>query len=216
MKSVALALASVGLAVAVTSQAAPITSSGAGSAVIGTPSFVANFDAIPQDTSLLNYTEGGVLASVDDTQCCFNKAHYGNGGNASFVTIAAESGATFGAIEVSVGSGYSVGTHNIVWETLRGGLSTGSGIIQVNGIGYADADTDLFAVLGWSDVDLFDTLRLGAAPTSTSYDAFGEAQAIAIDSVRIGDASGSAVPEPASLVLVGFGLAALAFRRRRG
>lgn len=211
----AIALVMAGLGAASSAQAALI-SYGVGSAVNGTPSYEANFNGIPGGTSLLNYAEGGVTASVDDTQCCFNNAFFGFGGNFGYVTISTVDGTDVGAMEVGIGSGFVVvQSHYVVWETLRDGVSTGSGVVQIDNIGYLGADNSPFVVVGWTDVGLFDTLRLGAAPTSLNYTAFGGRQGIALDSVRIGEASTSQVPEPASLAMVGLGMAALTFRRRK-
>ena len=71
-----------------------------------------------------------------------------------------------------------------------------------------------FSTLGWSDVDLFDTLMIGAAPMGSTYDAFGGLQAIAIDNVRV-DVDVSVVPVPAAVWLFGSGLLALVGIARR-
>jgi hypothetical protein len=193
-------------------QAAVITTVGAGSAV-DTVFRQAQFTGI--SGSLLNYTEGGLIVSVDDTHCCFGNAHYGNGGNNSFVTITTPEGLNFGALEFDFGTGFASGLHSVVWETWRDGSMTGSGVLT-----NVFASTGLasgFTVLGWSDVNLFDELRVGAAPMSNGYTTFGQFQAIALDNVKI-DLTGpnaAPVPAPGVLLLLALGLLGVTLFRRR-
>ena len=62
---------------------------------------------------------------------------------------------------------------------------------------------------------VFDVLGLGSAPTSSHIQAFqGTSLAISND-VGIGTSTPPSVPEPASIILLGFGLAGTPFLRRR-
>lgn len=198
-----------------TSHAAVVTSFGAGSAVTGAPTYQTGFDNIQDGVSLLNYTEDDIVASVDGTQCCFaGGVHYAGGGNYSYVSISTVGGNAFGAMEVDVGSGFGISTHNVAWQTLLNGAATGSGVITVDNIG----DSTGFAVLGWADANLFDTLLLGAGPSADDYSQLGQFQAIALNSVKIGNGgapTNNDVPEPATLSLLGLGMAALVARRRK-
>jgi hypothetical protein len=200
----------VGAAVSV--NAAVITTIGAGTAV-ATPDRTATFTGI--SGSLLGYTENGLLVSVNAVHSSFPDAHYGRGGNFSFVTIATTDGLDFRGLEFNLGTGFRVGgpQHNVVWETLRDGVTTGAGVLT--GILPLFGVPTGSPVLGWFDTDLFDTLRVGAAPTSEGYDRFGEFQAIVLDNVSIDFAAASAVSEPGSLAVIAAALGALALSRRR-
>ena len=131
--------------------------------------------------SLLNYTEDNLLISVNDNWCCFQGVHYGNGGNDSFVTIATTDGADVSGLEFDFGTGFGNGLMNVVWETLRDGTVTDSGVLT--SVSATSGVNSSSVTLGWSDnSQRFDTLRVASSPTIT---AFGQYQAIALDNVRV-------------------------------
>ena len=153
--------------------------------------------------SLLNYTEDGIIVSVNDSQCCFPNSHYGNGGNHEWVTISLVGGGAFNAIDFLLGDGWGAFTGhdtNLRWETFNGTTSTGTGVQALQS----------GTTVGWTDVDGITSIRVAANRYLTDL-AFGDYQAIAIDDLRIG---GATVPEPASILLLGLGLAGLGARKR--
>lgn len=195
--------------VSISASAAVITTAGSGSAVTNVFR-QALFTGI--SGSLLNYTEGGLIVSTNNSQCCFSDTYYGAGGGNNFVTITTPESFNFAGLELDLGSGFfNVGPHNVVWQTYRDSGLTDSGVITGVNAGYPST----FSVLGWSDVNLFDTLLIGAAPTSTGYNTFGQFQAVALDNVKLDMNGRQSVPEPASIALFGLGMLGFAAARRR-
>lgn len=199
---------------AATAQAAVVTSTGSGTAV-PTVSREATFDNLANNTPLVGYTESGVVASTPDYQCgaaffpgtlypCSVTPFGVLGGNYSYVTISTPELLPLTGVEADLFSGYSsslgLGPSNVVWETLRGNVVTGSGVITDLSIFWESG-----VVVGWSDVDTFDTLRFGVGVADYGYTAFGGYNVAVVDGVRVGIAS---VPEPSTLVLLALGLAA--------
>lgn len=210
MKKILSSAAALLLMASTHSFAGIITTTGNGSAATDVDR-IATFDGI--SGSLLGYTEDGLSISVNDSNCCFTGVHYGSGGNNDFVTISTVDGLDFFGLELDFGTGFRDGLHNVVWETKRDGLTTGSGIL--NDIFASNGLRNGFSVLGWSDENLFDTLLIGAAPVNDGYNAFGQFQAIALDNVKVDFSAPISVPEPASIALLGLGLAGIGFSRKR-
>jgi hypothetical protein len=186
-------------------QAGPIFNN---TSVVTTVTNIASFDGI--SGSLLDYTEDGIVVSVDDTQCCFADVHYGDGGNFSWVTISLAGGGLINSLDFLLGDGFdeeggdafnNLHQTNLLWETFVDSLSTGFG----------DVFVDRGSTVGWTDTDGFTSIWV-AAPFS-DIPSFGDFQTIALDNVRIGGAR--SVPEPATLGLLGLGLFSLGFARRK-
>lgn len=166
--------------------------------------------------SLTAYQEDGLFVTAPGPHCCFAGVHYESGGNTSYVTIATVDGSDFYGLEFDFGTGNPDGLHNVVWETLRDGVSVGSGILvdvfSSNGL------RNGFNVLGWTNADGFDELRVGSWRTGTvglTYTAFGQRQAIAIDNVRIDYDRATVIPLPASMPVLLAALGALGIVARR-
>lgn len=211
----------VGTFMTTQAEAMPVIGFGTGNAVISVDR-AATFDTLTSDhiISLAGYSEDMLNITVNDDQFsdvdpfngqgggAYSGFHYGAGGNSSFVTISATDNADFLGLEFLLGTGWPSNTiANVVWETFSNGSSTGSGIFStVEG-----------AIVGWSDVNGFDTLTVGAY--GQAYTAFGQHQSIALDNLSVQLLSPvSQVPVPAALPLFGTGLAVMGFvgwRRKR-
>ena len=184
--------------------AAPIFSN---STTVLTATNTATFDGI--SGSLLNYTEDNIVVSVNDSSNnggSFAGTHYGDGGNNDGVTISRVDGGTISALDFLLGDGYSSDVFgsrntNLIWETFSGTTSTGFGTLSL-----ATGTT-----VGWTDTSGFTSLRVASGGGNVN--SFGDFQAIALDNVRIGNAT--EVSEPASLGIMALGLTGLGFLRRR-
>ncbi|WP_229445498.1 PEP-CTERM sorting domain-containing protein [Massilia sp. Leaf139] len=216
-KHFASALITTAVLFASSANAAPIQSVGQNSAIIKTD-FSANFDGLASNDSL-DYAEGGLRFTpgkfpagvVCQVGLCGNHIGFANmsGGIYYHVgTYAEVKGAkdeVFMGFETIVGTGYFTSALHGVWETWLDNTRTGIGSFD------AAAGT----VIGLYDVKGFDMVRIGtsSASTHTTLDGNG---ATAIDSVRMQLQSIPAeVPEPGSLALLGLGVAAATFARKR-
>jgi len=202
-------------------QAGPVFSTGSGTAVI-TADRTATFDSINQNgIDLSSYSEDNLSITVPDTskvafdpfsEAISSEFHYGDGGNFSYVTIRGTDSAVFDGVEFKFGSGWfeSTTTPGLIWETLLNGTVTGSGGVSLLAHG---------SIVGWSDPDGFDELRVASVLVLTSTSSFGNLQAIALDdlNVQLKDETPT-VPEPASMALWGLGslgIGVIARRRNR-
>lgn len=190
--------------------AIPVYSTGAGNSVT-TVNYSAKFDPIVTGMSLLNYTEDNLIVSIDDyAHLEFspgpgfdNKFHYGSGGNYSYVTIKTADSKEIIGLEFILGNGYGTSGY-MGWEIYDNNILVNSGNSGLIARG---------TVVGWKDIDGFDELRVGCA-YSQGY-TFGQHQAIAIDNVNVQTEGDNAVPEPASIIFLGIGLAGLAGKNIR-
>lgn len=211
---------STAFVVGLVAPAAAVSVSNSATATFTSPDRNAVFTQLTNGDSLLNYTEDGLRVSVDDTQyepgvffgdgINTNLVHYGQSGNASFVTIARTDTAPITDLEFRKGTGYNSCLFNggtgcsFVWEALRGGSTIDSGRVA----NYVVGDYYRF-----SDAQGFDAFRVASYNDLTS--TFGATNAIALGDVRVGS-SVAPVPLPATAMLLMGGLAGLgALGRRR-
>lgn len=176
------------------------------------------FESIPNDGDLFTggsfpYVEDGIAVSQVNGQgpgdiwvhCtgCFNPAYEGNyawypdGGDNGYTKIVRSDGSDFFEIGFLTGSGWGPQATRTFYELFDNGTSVLSGFFdKANGrdVGYLG-----FGAGGFDEVRVYDR------PSNQVWNAF------ALDSIELN----GAVPEPATLALLGLGLAVLAFARRR-
>ncbi|MDP1653995.1 MAG: PEP-CTERM sorting domain-containing protein [Rhodocyclaceae bacterium] len=163
------------------------------------------------------YSEGGMVFTYNGSAnnngcgyagCTFHPGFFpGFSGNYmysvgtnTFISITMGNGSDFSAIEFAAGTGYGVPI-NGYWQTYNNSVLTGFGNFTTAGVD----------VLGLADSSGFDEVRYFAFSSPDLQTGYS---APAIDTVRAG-AGGNSVPEPASLALLGIGLAGLSALRRR-
>jgi hypothetical protein len=198
--------------------AAPIVTFGAGTAV-SVVDRVATFDSVVTDTDLSAYTEGGLSITVPTTAYggytpglgFIGGFHYPIGGVGAPTVISTTDALPIYAVEMTLGTGF-VGmlTAYYAWETRSGATVTGSG--------WFSADLTSVQILGIADNAGFDTLYLANYSDLATVQAgiSSALNALAIDNVNVqlGPTAGE-VPEPATFGVVGAGLMAAWFLRRR-
>lgn len=222
LRAAALALAFSG---ASSASAQTVVTIGAGTAVApGEETRTATFSSVVQDTDLLNYTENGlVVSATGGAYQSFDPTggsglggfsggfHYDSGGSERAVQLRTTDAAKLFGIEFNVGNGYGSPTTHFRYNALKGEVSVGTGVLSVAS----------GSVLGFKLAEGFDELRIGAYSTETEAQSAGDFsfQAIALDNLRVRttafEGSASAVPEPASLMLMLPGLAVVGALRRR-
>lgn len=207
-----------------TSIALLVFASGAGASVVQTfgsgsaVSTITNSADFELNTTLSTpYSEGGMVfaynGSTNNNGCGYAGCTYHSGffpgfsgnymysvGLDTFISIRMGNGSDFSAIEFAAGSGYPAPIYGY-WETYNNSVLTGSGNFTTTGVD----------VLGLADSAGFDEVRYFAFTSPNQQTGYS---APAIDTVRAGS-SGNSVPEPASLALLGIGLAGLGALRRR-
>jgi hypothetical protein len=211
----ALAFASL-ISVPMLSQAAVVQSTGSGSAVT-TVDATADFES-QSALSGLNYQENGLAftrVGLSENYCGYAGCDYHSGFNGftgnymygvgdGYYSMTTTGGKIFAGLEFAFGSGFGGYSATVEWQAFNKGVLVGSGALVGD---YGTNGT----TLGFRDLAGFDELRYTGA--------FSGFTAPAFDSVRaqyIGAAPPAAdVPEPASMLLFGLGLAALAGMRRR-
>lgn len=175
------------------------------------------FSGITHGTNLSTYQESNVLVTVnDDAFVSFSPFgapttggfHYGSGGNESFVSVRGTDNAVFSEIDFLLGNGWSASSALLRYETFLGGQLTGAAVNMV-----------ATGIVKITDDRGFDEIRLGATVGPTTYNSFGDFQAIALDNMHLSvSAKGNVankVPEPGSVALLGLALAGLIAARRK-
>lgn len=180
------------------------------SSLMGSVTNFADFNALVNGQSLLNYQEGGLEISSDRTYFSWNapgfdgsEMFYPDTGALSLVEISMVDGSSFADLEMQVSSGWTQGAigTNYIWVQAFDGA---------NLVGEFDLDVLSGRYLGITGGD-FDLIRIGSYASASIRDGHDPSarNAIAIDNLSAG-----VVPAPgASATLLIAGL--IASRRRR-
>lgn len=188
---------------------------------VASPDRYLTFDSLHDGVNLANYIESGVYVTTPslayvgydlfydyDPYDYHGPYYYGGGGNNSYVTIRGANDETFSEISFLLGNGYLNQSNNwLTYATYLDGVQTSYAIVQAPS-----------GKIKFSDTKGFDQLLVSSNAFTPGW--FGSSQAIAIDNLGLklltaSPAPSGDVPEPASIALFGFGIAALLGARRR-
>jgi hypothetical protein len=131
---------------------------------------------------------------------------YPNAGGSGYTDIMLTSGAEFSAIQFLTGSGWSGDAASLQYQVLDKGSVIASG-----NAGSVPGYPNPFIYYGFSGGP-FDEIQLQSQYCTGCGFNSGAYESLALDSIAIG---GGKVPEPASIALIGLGLAGIGLIRRR-
>jgi hypothetical protein len=150
--------------------------------------------------------QGGIWTTLPGGQGTYN--WYPDNGGTGYTDIKLTGGSEFAAIDFLAGSGW--GLSSLQYQVLDKGVVIASGNAGLLPQAYTS-----FIYYGFSG-GTFDEIQLQAQNCSDCAFNSGAFEALALDNISIGDVGGGPVPEPASFLLIGVGLAGIvAIRRRR-
>lgn len=179
--------------------------------LIGPKTNLAEFEGIPDESSLMGYSEDGLSVSVDASAYNWNApgldgsgVFYANTGTRSLIDISLMSGEDFGAMDLQFSTGWDANNPTTVYLWVQ--VWNDGQMVQeldINGV------SGQFLALAGDD---FDLVRIGSYQSSSERDEHLESNknAIVVDNISVG----TLVPTPGAAGLLAVGGLAASRRRR--